>query len=410
MSHQVNIIAFGTFGNPNGFKQTFFNAGADRGLAKSIKTFDLKTDAIRLFPHSRLYAIRKEMVNGSCLVSYSVYSFAKEQGSERGGTFIGSSLLFSDKVAGEAITVNCLNEFHDYLEKKNVQQDIIQVTHSDHFQVRNPKDFTKIDFNLKEVGDLNLIAASDRYLVVFCEINPNSLKDYFRRTQELLNLYDTIYFTSSQEIAKFVNERGLFTLIQDVAGKRDLDKELEKLNEEKLRLMQAFILELEAEQQKIERDQTGLKERYKNWIAENERQHEENRKRIEEAKKQSTHSGEVYKSYLEKIVESVNRLKAREKPHLVRRWLNEHKRNFINQLNQHQMPQALKSVSISTNTTTVKARMTSGTGELECFETGRSDKRTDPAEFNVYKVVTIALIFLLLSGVAFACFFMTFDF
>ncbi len=169
--------------------------------------------------------------------------------------------------------------------------------------------------------------------------------------------------------------------------------------------MQAFIAELEAEKLKIEKEQITQAEQYQNWLAENERQHEENGKRIEAAKKQSIHSGTAYNHYLEKIVESVNRLKAREKPHLVRRWLNEHKRSFLNQRNQHQMPQALKSVSISTNTTTVKAKMTSGTGELECFETGRSDKRTVP-EFNVYKVVTMVLIFLLLSGVAFACFFM----
>ncbi len=184
MNRHVTIIAFGTFGNPNGFKQSFFNAGAESVLAKSIKTFDLKTDAIRLFPNSRLYSIRKQSVNGNNLVAYTVYSFAKEQGSDRGGTFIGSSLLFSDKVAGEAITVNCLNEFHDYLEKKNVQQDIIQVTHSDQFKVRSPKDFAKIDFNLREIGDLNMMPAADRHLVVFCEINPNSLKEYFEKTLE----------------------------------------------------------------------------------------------------------------------------------------------------------------------------------------------------------------------------------
>ncbi|ULT41883.1 hypothetical protein KRR40_46240 [Niabella defluvii] len=84
MKRHVNIIAFGTFGNPNGFKQSFFNAGADGALAKNIKTFDLKTDAIRLFPNSRLYAIRKQAANGSNLVAYTVYSFAREQGSERG--------------------------------------------------------------------------------------------------------------------------------------------------------------------------------------------------------------------------------------------------------------------------------------------------------------------------------------
>lgn len=407
MKRHVNIIAFGTFGNPNGFKQSFFNAGADGALAKNIKTFDLKTDAIRLFPNSRLYAIRKQSANGSNLVAYTVYSFAKEQGSERGGTFIGSSLLFCDKVAGEAITVNCLNEFHDYLEKKNVQQGIIQVTHSDQFKVRIPKDFEKIDFNLKETGDLNMMPASDRHLVVFCEINPDSLKEYFRKTLELLNLYDTIYFTSSPEVARFVNDRGLFTLIQDVAGKRDLDHELERLNEEKTRRMQAFVAELEAEKQKIEKEQIKLAEQYQSWLAENEKQHEENAKRIEAAKIQSTHSGTVYNHYLEKIVESVNRLNDLQQPYQVRRWLNEHKRHFIEQVQQQQLPQALRSVSTPAHAT-VKASATI-MGVPHYSDYGMKSKPAEE-EFNIYKVLTFVLIVLLLAGLAFACFFMEFNF
>ncbi|MCH5687649.1 hypothetical protein LWM68_27310 [Niabella sp. W65] len=325
----------------------------------------------------------------------------------KGGTFIGSSLLFCDKVAGEAITVNCLNEFHDYLEKKNVQQGIIQVTHSDQFKVRIPKDFEKIDFNLKETGDLNMMPASDRHLVVFCEINPDSLKEYFRKTLELLNLYDTIYFTSSPEVARFVNDRGLFTLIQDVAGKRDLDHELERLNEEKTRRMQAFVAELEAEKQKIEKEQIKLAEQYQSWLAENEKQHEENAKRIEAAKIQSTHSGTVYNHYLEKIVESVNRLNDLQQPYQVRRWLNEHKRHFIEQVQQQQLPQALRSVSTPAHAT-VKASATI-MGVPNYSDYGMKSKPAEE-EFNIYKVLTFVLIVLLLAGLAFACFFMEFNF
>ncbi|MCH5718557.1 hypothetical protein [Niabella hibiscisoli] len=89
-----------------------------------------------------------------------------------------------------------------------MQQDIIKVAHSDQFQVRNPKDFTKIDFNLKEIDGLDFMTTNDKYLVVFCEINRDSLSGYFKKTLGLLSLYSTIYFTSNAEVAKFVNDRG----------------------------------------------------------------------------------------------------------------------------------------------------------------------------------------------------------
>ncbi|MFP3594830.1 hypothetical protein, partial [Chryseobacterium sp. SIMBA_038] len=68
--------AFGTFGNPNGFRQSFF-LGGNKAIAKEIRTFDLKTDAIKLFPQTSIYSIRKDYAGGSNLISYSVYTFAK---------------------------------------------------------------------------------------------------------------------------------------------------------------------------------------------------------------------------------------------------------------------------------------------------------------------------------------------
>ena len=134
MNQHINLIAFGTFGNPNGFKQSFF-VFSDENIARNVKTFDLKTDAITLFPNSKIYAIRKELANGSNAIAYSIYTFAKERSSDRGGTFIGSSILFLNKIAEENITINCLNEFHNSLVAKNVQNDIIDVEHSDNFNI-----------------------------------------------------------------------------------------------------------------------------------------------------------------------------------------------------------------------------------------------------------------------------------
>ena len=58
MNKNINLIAFGTFGNPNGFRQTFFIGRTE--LSQVVKTFDLNTNAIKLIPNSKVYSIRKE--------------------------------------------------------------------------------------------------------------------------------------------------------------------------------------------------------------------------------------------------------------------------------------------------------------------------------------------------------------
>jgi hypothetical protein len=63
-----------------------------------LKSFDLNTNAITIYPQANLYSIRKEVANGAKALSYTQYSFAREQHSDRGGTFIGSSITFSTPI------------------------------------------------------------------------------------------------------------------------------------------------------------------------------------------------------------------------------------------------------------------------------------------------------------------------
>ena len=119
MTQNIYLIAFGTFGNPYGFRQSFIKFG-NENVAKSIKTFDLNTNAIKLFQNTIMYSIRKEIANGLSSIAYSKYTFAKEQNSDRGGTFIGASIFFTNEIARENLTINKLNEFHNILVNKNV--------------------------------------------------------------------------------------------------------------------------------------------------------------------------------------------------------------------------------------------------------------------------------------------------
>src|SRR5690554_229509 len=181
MSNNYFISAFGTFGNPNGFRQSYWFTD-DRNIVNSIKTFDLNTNAIKLFPKSKVYAIRKDYANGRNVIAYSVYSYAKEQNSDRSGTFIGSSILFIDQISEENITLNCLNDFHNNLKNKNIQNDTITVNHSENLSVSKPKDFDKINFQLREIDNLNFVQNSNKQLVVYCETNPSKLQALFKKS------------------------------------------------------------------------------------------------------------------------------------------------------------------------------------------------------------------------------------
>ena len=98
------IFAFATFGHPNDFRQTPLKNNNPE-LAKQVKVFDL-SNAIKVFPNSTVYSIRKELIGNSKLISYSIYTYAQEQTSKRDGTFIGSSIILENNLAEEKYVIS----------------------------------------------------------------------------------------------------------------------------------------------------------------------------------------------------------------------------------------------------------------------------------------------------------------
>jgi hypothetical protein len=299
----INLIAFGTFGSPNGFTQTFFLGKPIKG----IKAFDIR-GGLKILPNSKVYSIRKESVDGFNILSYSIYTFAQEPTSSRGGSFIGSSLLYVDKIAKEHITIAQLNEFHYQLVSKNVTNDTISVNHSDKFSVVKPNDFDKIEFHLREIENLNFRQNTDNILVVFCDINDNNLIQFFEKSIDLLNVYDTIYFTDSQEVAEFVHQKGIFKLIQNVGDKRDFDREINNLIEERKRKREQSISEFKKEVQRINEVKNQTIQEFKNQIEQSERTHLENERKLKESKEDINKIGQFYDDFLNKTNGLINQL------------------------------------------------------------------------------------------------------
>lgn len=398
MANSINLIAFGTFGNPNGFKQTFFVGSKE--LAKSVKTFDLNTNAIKLFANSKVYAIRKEFANGFNTIAYSVYSYAREQNSDRSGTFIGSSILYTNKIAKEHITIAQLNEFHNQLVNKNVSNETISVNHSDKFSVVKPKDFDKIEFHLREIENLNFRQNTDNYLVVFCNISDNHLNQFFEKSIDLLNVYDTIYFTDNQEVAEFVHQKGIFKLIQNVGEKRDFDREINNLIEERKRKREQSISEFKREVQRISEDKNQTIQEFKNQIEQSERTHLENARKLKESKEDINKIGQFYDDFLNKTNGLINQLSHNNgKLEEVKQIHNNNKILFNNGISDLKKPNY---------TTTIAKPKPKGNLQTEHqrqdFERRSGHKRREESEeleekdfkIDIYKVATLVLAFLLI--------------
>jgi hypothetical protein len=326
----INLIAFGTFGSPNGFTQTFFLGKPIKG----IKAFDIR-GGLKILPNSKVYSIRKESVNGFDILSYSIYTFAQEPTSSRGGSFIGSSILYVDKISDENITIKNLTEFHQNLVDKNVIDDTIKVKHSDDFDVKDckPKDFNKINYHLKDIENISFSKNTNKELVVFSEIDENTLQQNFKKSYDLLNIYDTIYFTNNEEVAKFVIQKGIYKLIQNVGSKRDFDLEINNLIEERKRQREQSVSEFEREVQRIGEDKKNAIQEFKTQLEQFKNLHQDNAKKIIEAE------GDINKIslYYEKFINETNKLLGNLKnnnAHLeeVKNIHNDNKRSFNSSL------------------------------------------------------------------------------
>jgi hypothetical protein len=392
------IFAFATFGHPNDFRQTPFKYGNPE-IAKQVKVFDL-SNAIKVFPNSTIYSIRKESIRSSKLISYSIYSFAQEQASKRDGTFIGSSIILENAIADEQYVLNCLNEFHQKLTENNLNNGILKVNHSKDFvPISNLSDFDKIENPQIEIVDLNF-NTNNNSLVVYCDTSPSKLAAFFSKSIDLLNIYDTIYFTNSDEVAKFVIQKGIFKLIQNVGDKLEFEREISNLIEERKRKREQSISEFEREVQRINDDKNKTIQEFKSLIEQSERTHLENERKLKESKEDINKIGQFYDDFLNKTKNLINQLRHNNgKLEEVKQIHNSNKILFNNGISDLKRPNY---------TTTIAKPKPKGNLHTEHqrqdFEHRSGHKRREERDefeekgfkIDLYKVATVVLAFLLI--------------
>ncbi len=325
----IYVFAFATFGHPNDFRQSAFVYDQE-SFARNIKIFDL-SNGIKVFPNSTIYAIRKELVNGIFAISYSIYTYAKEQKSTREGTFIGSSIVYTDGIPDESITIDKLSSFHASLIEKNIFNDTLTVSNSRDFIVTSDSksEFDNIDYTLKNIDNIYDYFISNKKLVVFSRIGKQYLIDNLKKSLDLLNIYDTIYFTDNEDVSTYSSQRDIYKVVSEKHGFKNEIESVQNIQKQKVH---DYILYLKNEKQKFETEKDTVISIHTNQIEINKRIHSENERILSEAIRNVENIPNYYSQFLKSIDDFIYQLTSGNKLYPVKSLYDENKITFNNNI------------------------------------------------------------------------------
>lgn len=400
MNKNINFITFGTFGSPNGFTQTLLLNKPN--LDNNIKHFDIRSHLL-VSGGGALYSIRKELQEPSKIISYAIYTYAQEPSSARNGSFIGSGIMFTDSIANENLTVHYLNKLHNNVISNYVKNDIITVKHSNEIILKQLEGSTELNNNLKKIETINLRPYTNKFLLVYTATTPQKLEQLFKKAIDLLDVYDTIYFTSSEVTAQHAKKRGVFKFLQSVNGIFGFELEHENFLIEKQRMRTQKILEFEEEIKKINANKEQTITQFKKQIETYEKVHLENENKIKESKRITPKINEFY----DKLINSLNQLiKALNNDNAdlesIKQTHNQNKIAFNNAISQ------LSPVTFITAIPTIKPK-----GELVVESQNKQSFQNPNANYSqnvetkkkinidIWKVISFLLIFLIILSFGF---------
>ncbi|MBD3904018.1 hypothetical protein NAL32_04590 [Chryseobacterium sp. Ch-15] len=389
----INVFGYATFGSPNGFTQSCIYG--NKNLEKALKTFDLKTDGIQLLsPSDRIYSIRKEGLGDKSIVSYSVYTYAKEKNSNRTGTFIGTSLIFSDETPTENLILNSLHQIHQNLKNNNVSNNVLNSNHSKDFNIQNifSKDFEKLQYQTNKFDFVEWENSGKTLVVYTTKFEQNEIQNLFKKSFPLLPKYDTIFFIDSKEIAEFVSQKRLFRIID----KNGLDQEIQILEEERKQKVINTISRFEKEKEKLEEDRKNELVNLKKQIEQNEQKHSENQKKIEESKSNLTSLDHHYNNFLNKISALVSALNSEKQLEEVNHSFKQLEREFNTEKRKLGTPLQTSSLFNTNTTNHVSTQYTNPyQRDLNDRNTERSEKNRN---FGTLAIISIIINLLFVGG------------
>lgn len=389
----ISVFGYATFGNTNGFKQSCIFG--NKNLEKVVKTFDLKTDAIQLItPNDRLYSIRKEFLKDSLLISYSVYTFAKERNSNRSGTFIGTSIVFTDEISPENQILSSLHHIHQNLKNNNVQKDnTLNISHSTEFNLDGvfSKDFEKLNNNTEQIKTQDWQNTESNLVIFSPKLDPNSIQFLFRKSLEILSNYYTIYLTDRKEIADFVAKQKLFKII----NAEDLDREIQSIAEEKRQKLDLAVLAIQKEKENALTESKKATLEFEEKIQQNEKNQAENFQKIEKSKTELNALQKFYESYTGKLEELIANLQTNKNCAEAALFQKDLKNKFNSEKNKFQIPPSIAPFSPQKN-----AGNTTNSGNYE-RKNFRFDEPEKEKKIDYIKLVSVLSNLILIAALSY---------
>lgn len=242
MKIKYHLTCFGTFGSPNGYKQSI--CFGDKQIVLNSKSFDLNTNAIKLYSGAPLLSLRKAQINNQSALVFSLYSHALEPNSNREGTFIGIGLICIDSHPDFGTIINNLYRFLKQLITNNLVEARLQVNHSDQFKF-NSKDIHSNLNNSKsfEIPDYSS-SLNNTPVLIYADFKYCNQIETLKQTAQLLDQYEEIYITDNSEIVQFTQQKGNYKTIINNADNRGIESNLKLIEKEKREKLNRFIEQL----------------------------------------------------------------------------------------------------------------------------------------------------------------------
>jgi hypothetical protein len=236
-----------------------------------------------------------------------------------------------------------------------------------------------------------------------------------RDSIDLLNRYDTIYFTESEEVARYVNQKGLFKLIQNNGDNLDFERELNDLIEERKRKRELSISEFKKEVQIISENKNQTIQDFKNQLEQSERTHLDNERKLNESKNDINKIVQFYDDFLNKTNNLINHLRHNNgKIEEVKQIHNSNKILFNNGINDFKKPIYITTITkpkpkgnLQTENPEYHTKTKNRETEIKNKNEIESTSNKEWNQINLYKLATFVLVFILLSTWVYIWFFVS---
>ena len=398
MNVNLGLFTFGTFGNPNGYKHSL-SYGKKEAISV-CNTFDLNTNAIKLFEGTNLFSIKKGVFNNRQSLVFTIYTHALESNSNREGTFIGCSMIFIEECIEVPSIMKMLFEYLTVLKELNTTNSRFKVNHSDEFILPNfrfPKNINTQSFSKIPKIDTSI---NDSKLLIYCEIN--NVKKLWNDSIYLLNKYTEIFFTQSPDVTKYVQQKGLYQTINHNENQPNILFEIDKIKAEKNNRNLEFLKSIESKKTASITKLKELQNSLSSTVKVKEREKSNITSDLQQIYNVEQKINQLIRSFDTKINDLVHAFKSKK---ILFDELQEQERKIQNEF-QHELLEYRKFAQNSES----KPRQFESPIHQKTnvkVKTHKQDVQTDNKEFgiNIFEIVSIVLAVLLIGSWVFFLFF-----